>query len=254
MKREFEFDLIDNNFGILYSTEAWEILKNYHCTFNLACCLIKEVTGIEKFNVSLKESNEDNIYTFSLKSKKSDMFLTILDNTIIINTGNTIYNFNINWARHMGYAKLNQITYNLPNGIFRQTFKIHNVILEWFFLNKKFYLETPYDMDYVFDDSIFNKLKESATINDLKKFYLEYFFRYQKDYEKKFETYLNVEANEADIKDKLILIDGFVKYYYLSEQTKGVILSIEGTDTKKGKIIIKNYQGEELDLNTKLND
>ena len=216
----------------------------------VASTFITQLLHAKQFYLSItKEEETRGYYSLVLRasSKEKSLTLTLVNNTFLIHREKEEFVFHVTWMSENTQVELVAYTLTTPERKIIQKIKYPLFCVEVQIGDKKYKLEIPYDTNFYFDPRLFYGITSKTTIMDLKRFYKEYFFPNQSDYEKRVLTTISIwQVEEEEILlDKLNLIEGFVNDYYLSATKKGVLIGIEGTPGSPGEIKIKNYQMQE---------
>lgn len=248
MKKDYTFKNREE-IPFLYDSSIEETIKNYKTTLLIASNLILQFLNAYQFSLKLITEEYTSNYRkiiFQADSNKKTIYLTIIDDIIMIKTDTETFCFRINWDKYQSYARLTSYTKKQNNNIITQKIDNHYLYIEILVNNKKYYMEIPYDIKYYLDTDYFNMIHANTSIIDLRRIYHERFFSGQTPYEKNLTTTLSISLTDFQGKeillDKLVMVNGFVDSYLLSTLKNQTQIIIKGSFKEENEITIKNYQ------------
>ena len=252
----------DNDSKVFYNAKSKETLANYKYTINEIIRLLSLFTEQKSFCidlVTLKYIQNETIIELVILSGKDKYIVKTNFDKISIEFDSHFYEFKIDWGIDELYAKLIKYSERLNDRIVSQVITDnHEFTLEILFEEKLFHFTIHIDMNYTLNPIIFNYIKESNNIKDLKKLYLTHFYTKQSTYDQNLETTISlydIVNNENILMDEIIVKNRCITRYLLSRRKENVIVSKEGTNPFDGEITIRNYtMYSDVDLNNEVKE
>lgn len=193
--------------------------------------------------ISRDEHNFTNI-SFKVSGNNKSLLLKIAGDIVVVQFDNKEYVYQISLDRDKAYIILLSCTTTFKHKKVTQKIKDRMFLVEVMINDKIYSIYISLNIDYYYDNSFFTKIGEKTSIIDLKRFYMNSFFPKQTDFEKKCDSYMQIFRlidGKMELFEQLIVVDGFVKEYLLSEITGNLIGSIKGRSDGENTIQIKNY-------------
>lgn len=257
MKIDYSF-LNDDYFPYLYDCNDKDIVISFKRTFQtLVNLLVKKLRP--PYRLAIKDRNEydtvskvawqDNIDTsfcleFLIMGSNGQALVTFVDDEVILRFANEEFRLQIDFNSYQAMVHIISYTHFLPDRHIHQSLSNSYYTVDVKIGDKTFTLRTPYQTAEFLDWQLFQKLRHTSTINDLRKIYRELFYPYQTLYEQNEDTTLKIsqqyEEQEIEI-DTITLKKGFIKDYTLGSYQNGTLVSLSGTSKGDYQLQVKNY-------------
>ena len=248
MKKDYVFKNTDN-YPFIYDSKISNMIENYATTLQIASHFMMMLLHESRFVLELiKEEHTKTDLKLILKAstKEKSVFLTVVNDILQIQYENEEYTFVVNWDVYQSYATLRRYQIILPDKQIIEEIDAHHIKIEMTIKDKIFQLYIPYGIDHYLDSTYFNEIKESSSIMDLKRIYMERFFHGQTSFEMRIDTILSTKqklaTGEIILLDELSIKDGFVEKYILSSFKEGLLISVIGAPNINSEIRMVGYE------------
>lgn len=255
MRRDYTFNTQDF-LSFIYDSKISHIVKNHENTLKIASKFILSFLSSRNFYLELLNEQLGKI-ELKASANGKDLFFTLLNEQIVIEYENKQYTFLTDWTDLQYFVKLEMYKVKEKDKTITQSIDAHQIKIEIQVEKRIYSFIIPYDIDYYLDIHSFNMITKDTTILDLKRIYMNRFFKNQSAYEHQCLTYVSIkeitEQGNIILLDELTIKEGFVLKYVLSSINHDVIIRINGIPNEPNEIQILNYQMQsEIDFKNEI--